>query len=211
MLFRSPPNSGANPSSQFGAGKTSDSGNSWSEDGVSSTAEGEEETEVSYALEEAVLYSYQPKETVDVEINIDELDICQIQTGQSCEVTLDAISGQGFAGTVAKIHPSGENSGGNTKYTVTVSMEKTDGMLIGMDAMVQFPTETAKDVVLVPEEALVELEDKAYLYTGYDEDTGELLDLTEVTTGLSDGEKVQILEGLEEGQTYYYQYTGSLL
>ena len=205
------PNGGAKPSSQFDAGKTSDSGNSWSEDSVSSTAEGEEETEVSYALEEAVLYSYQPKETVDVEISIDELDICQIQTGQSCEVTLDSISGQGFAGTVAKIHPSGENSGGNTKYTVTVSMEKTDGMLIGMDAMVQFPIETAKDALLIPEEALVELEDKTYLYTGYDEDTGELLELTEVTTGLSDGEKVQILEGLEEGQTYYYQYTGSLL
>ena len=48
------------------------------------------------------------------------------------------------------------------------------------------------------------------VYTAYDEETQTLLNPVTVKTGCSDGENVQILEGLENGQTYYYAYYDTL-
>lgn len=43
-----------------------------------------------------------------------------------------------------------------------------------------------------------------------DEKKDEFGEKTEVTTGLSDGQNVQILEGLESGQEYYYRYADTI-
>ena len=44
----------------------------------------------------------------------------------------------------------------------------------------------------------------------YDKKEDELSELVEIKTGISDGSNVEITEGLEEGQTYYYRYADSL-
>jgi hypothetical protein len=43
------------------------------------------------------------------------------------------------------------------------------------------------------------------VYTALDKH-GDPSNPVEVKTGLSDGENVEILSGLEEGQTFYYSY-----
>ena len=45
----------------------------------------------------------------------------------------------------------------------------------------------------------MEEESGVYVYTSYDEETETFGGLLEVTTGLSDGENVEILSGLSEG------------
>ena len=52
---------------------------------------------------------------------------------------------------------------------------------------------------------------QAYVYTALDESTGDPAGETPITTGLSDGEYVQVVEGLEEGDTVYYIDKTSLL
>ena len=71
-------------------------------------------------------------------------------------------------------------------------------------------TNTQENVLVIPEEALVENESGIYVYTTYDEKTGELGGLIPVTTGISDGIHVEILEGLKEGSTYCYSYQSEL-
>ena len=68
----------------------------------------------------------------------------------------------------------------------------------------------ADGVLTLPADALVELGNKTVVYTGYDEETETLLDPVEVVVGKSDGENVEILEGLADGQTYYYAYYDTL-
>ncbi len=50
----------------------------------------------------------------------------------------------------------------------------------------------------------MEEESGVYVYTSYDEETETFGGLIEVTTGLSDGENVEILSGLSEGSEYWY-------
>ena len=62
----------------------------------------------------------------------------------------------------------------------------------------------------VPAEALVEDGTKTILYTGYDEESGILTDPVTVTTGVSDGQTVEITGGLSAGSTFYYAYYDTL-
>ena len=58
--------------------------------------------------------------------------------------------------------------------------------------------------VLIPEDALHQTRDSAFVYMGFDPDTNELTDPVPVVPGLSDGSMVEIIEGLQEGDTVYY-------
>ena len=48
------------------------------------------------------------------------------------------------------------------------------------------------------------------VYTSYNEEKGELGDPVVVTLGKSDGENVEILDGLNVGDVYYYAYYETL-
>ena len=169
-----------------------------------------EEEENQYLLDETSLCALTADDQVTVNITIDELDILQIKEGQECTVTFDALEGQSFTGEIQKRNVASENSGGNTKYTVTVILDKSEDLLLGMNANVSITVEEKSDVVMIPESALQEEEGSVFVYTGYDEKKDEMTDPVEVSTGLSDGTNVEILEGLEEGQQIYYKYADSI-
>ena len=109
-----------------------------------------------------------------------------------------------YAGTVTAIDPNGKNNGGNSKYTVTITMPRAENMLDGMNAMAVLTVGTTENVLWLPAEALAEQGFKTVVYTGFDAKTGELTGPVEVVTGVSDGDKVEIVSGLEEGQTVWY-------
>lgn len=113
---------------------------------------------------------------------------------------------QSFEGTVTSINLSGSNAGGSSKYTAVVSIERQENMLAGMNASVVITLDTKEEVLMIPEAALVEEDSSVYVYTSYDEKTETFGGLAEVTTGVSDGEYVEILSGLEEGSEYWYSY-----
>lgn len=149
-------------------------------------------------------------EEMTVQIQVDELDILTLQTGMAADVTLDALTGTGFTGTVTSIDPYGANSGGNTKYTVTVTLPREENMLPGMNASVKITTAVSEPVRTVPAEAILFDSGKSWLYTGYNEKTDTLTDPVEIQTGRSDGAQVELLSGLEEGQSFYYRYADSI-
>ena len=149
-------------------------------------------------------------EEMTVQIQVDELDILTLQTGMAADVTLDALTGTGFTGTITSIDPYGANSGGNTKYTVTVTLPREENMLPGMNASVKITTAVSEPVRTVPAEAILFDSGKSWLYTGYNEKTDTLTDPVEIRTGRSDGAQVELLSGLEEGQSFYYRYADSI-
>lgn len=144
-----------------------------------------------------------------VTMNVDELDIGSMQVGLSAEITLDAIEGETFTGEITSVSGSASASNGVAQYPVEITFEKTDAMLSGMNASVAVIVEQAENVLTVPLAAVTDMGAKAYVYTGYDESSGELTGQTEVTLGLSDENNVEIQSGLSEGDTIYYQIMGS--
>ena len=167
--------------------------------------------ETEYTLNLTAICSIVPDNVMTVLISADELDVLSLAVGQEAMVTLDALSGQSFSGVVTGIDPVGVNSGGSTKYSVTLTMDRTELMLNGMNASARITVGTVEDVLMIPEAAIYEDGIRSLVYTSYNKKTDELTDPVEVTTGVSDGDNVQILSGLSVGDTYYYKYADSIV
>ena len=214
--------SGGTPSGSFPSGGSFSGGSfsysyggSWSGSTMPQTGsygsytETEPEYEL-YGMDMTTVASVTPQENMTLQITVDELDVTRLALGMEAQVKVEALGGEKFTATVTEISNTGENSGGNSKFTVTLTMARGETMLAGMNGTVSIVLETALDVLTVPVEALVEEGTQTLIYTGYDEENELLIDPVEVTTGVSDGERVQILGGLSEGVTCYYAYYDTL-
>lgn len=163
-----------------------------------------------YPLDTATLASVTPQNTVTVDISVDQSDMAELYRGQKVTVTVDALPGVTYEGAIESLGNSGTGNGGSSKFTVTVQLPRQENMLAGMQASVSVPLESVQNVLTIPVAALAEEGNKTLVYTGYDEENQALTDPVAVTTGLSDGENVQILAGLTKGQTFYYAYYDTL-
>ena len=163
-----------------------------------------------YDLSTAQIAAVIPQNTMVLDITIDELDINGLQVGMTAQVKINALGGEKYAATITEIGNTGTNNGGNSKYTVELTMERSENMLSGMNATAIIVLSTANDVLTIPADALVEQGNQTVVYTGYDEEHETLLNPVVVKVGSSDGETVEILEGLTSGQTYYYAYYDTL-
>ena len=150
-----------------------------------------------------------PQGMLTIPVTVDERDIHSLKQGMTVEVRVEALSGRVFTGTVTEIGRVGVSSGGSGKFTVTVELTRQEDMLPGMSASVTAKLGTAEGIA-VPVAALTQSDGKSFVYTALDEKTGEPISLTEVTTGVSDGEYVLIESGLSEGDTVYYPYYEAL-
>ena len=167
---------------------------------------GQVQTFEPYSLEKLTVASVTSQEHMTVSITIDELDITKIYVGQAAVVSVDALGGEQFEAEITKVSNSGENEGGNSKFTVEVTLGKSGEMLPGMYSSAFITLETCENVPCVPVAALGKDGVDSILYTSYDAETGTLGDPVVVSIGVSDGENVQILEGFAAGETCYYEY-----
>lgn len=173
----------------------------------------EQEQEPEYELsgiKETEIMAVTPQTTMTMEITVDELDIKALQVGMTAQVRIDALGGEKFTATIREIGNTGTNNGGNSKYTVELIMERAENMLSGMNATATIVLSTASEILTIPVRALVEMGNETVVYTGYDAENDVLLNPVTVKYGTSDGENVEILEGLVSGQTYYYAYYDTL-
>ena len=169
----------------------------------------EAESDPDYIMEETELCTLTPYDTAEINLTVDELDISRLSIGQPVTVTLDALPGQSFDGSITLIDPNGSSAGGDTKYTVTVSIARTQDMLEGMNASVTAELACHDGLLLIPAAALYEDAGGTYVYTGTDKN-GEPSEPVAVTTGLSDGTNVEITGGLSDGDSFCYLYSSAL-
>ena len=164
----------------------------------------QEESQQLYSLEEVSIASVSSQEHMSLEIQVDELDISNIQLGQDAVISVDALGGEQFDATVTGIANTGENEGGNSKFAVELTLKKSGDMLPGMSASASISLGSSGNVLCVPVAALDKDGSQDIIYTSCD--SGSLGNPVAVTTGISDGEYVQLLSGLEEGQDFYYAW-----
>lgn len=145
-----------------------------------------------------------PQHTMTLTVSVDERDVGKLSVGQKGTVAVDVLKGETYTAEITEIAAVGTNNGGSSKYAVELTMERAERMLAGMSATVTFTVETAADVLAVPVAALEEVGGKTVVYTKRSGDT--LSNPVTVTTGVSDGERVEILSGLEEGNGFFYTY-----
>lgn len=84
------------------------------------------------------------------------------------------------------------------------------GMPQRLSAIIIEPVSENGGLLLIPIAAVQEDADGIYVCTGYDKGSDEPAKPVEITTGLSDGENVEVLSGLTKGDTVYYRYADML-
>lgn len=146
-------------------------------------------------------YTIAPDDTMQLVIQVNQMDILSVRPGMACSITVDALSDRTFEGTVSEV--SETTNGGD--YTAHIVMPRDPDMRAGMTASAVIVTQETSDVLTIPVAALQEDGNRVFVYAGYDEGADEFRDELEVETGVSNGSEVQILGGLEPGQTIYYR------
>lgn len=158
-----------------------------------------------YDLTATTVLTVTPEDTLTLEVPVDEQDISRIALGMEARVTVTALGTDTYPARVTDIGTA-TNSGGNSKFAVTLTLDKGEKMLPGMSASAVLPLGEGETGVTVPTAAVYEEDGKPFVYTALEEKTGAPASPVTVTIGLSDGETTQILSGLEPGQTVYYSY-----
>ena len=174
----------------------------------SDSSESSSKTESSQYSTDVTAFTISPEENMCLSVSVDELDINSVEKGQTAVVTFDAIEDKEFEGEVTKIGSTASVNGGVAKYTVEITIPKDDEMKQGMNASATITTEERKDVLTLPMNALQEQGDRTFVYTEQDAE-GNLSGETEIQIGLTDGNTVEITDGLEEGDTVYYMRSES--
>lgn len=147
-------------------------------------------------------------------LNVDELDIADIEVGQEVTVTADAVEGRTYTGVVTKVSVAGTASGGTTTYPVTVRIDETDALLPGMNVDAVITLQSAADALAIPAAALnrgntvLVTADSPSAAGGTAMENGDYYSVP-VEIGTSDNDYIQILSGLQEGDTVAYIPTSS--
>ncbi|NLN77000.1 MAG: efflux RND transporter periplasmic adaptor subunit [Armatimonadetes bacterium] len=85
--------------------------------------------------------------------NVSEKIFAQLNIGQAVRINIDAIPGSTFMGSLAEIYPSGSTSSRNFPVRIALS-EGSSKIRPGMFARGAIVTETKKDILLVPKDAI---------------------------------------------------------
>lgn len=144
---------------------------------------------------------------LELQMDVSELDIGQIQPGQTVEITAEALPGQTFTGVVEKVSVNGTTTDGFTTYPVTILLSEYGDLNPGMNVSADIIVERAENALCVPAEAVNS--DNTVLVAGegaFAEDGVTIanpskIESRPVTLGRGNQDYVEITSGLEEGET----------
>lgn len=143
----------------------------------------------------------------EVRASVPESEIASVKQGTEVEVLVKS-TGETLKGVVSEVSTSASNSGG--QYFVIVALDETEAAIYsGMYASVQFPTTARenREVVLIPTSALITRGDLHGIYTPSQQNTAILRWLR---LGRTVGDEVEVLSGLDAGETYISSAEGKL-
>jgi membrane fusion protein (multidrug efflux system) len=151
-----------------------------------------------YVKDGADLVSIQDLSQVLVDFRLPERFVARVKTGQPVEVTLDALPGRRFGGRVDALDSVVDADG--RSLLVRARLENPEGVLkSGLFARTRIVFATRENALVVPEEALVPLGGKQYLFKAVDGPNGKVSQRIEARIGLRLPGKVEILDGLAAG------------
>lgn len=143
-----------------------------------------------------------------VRLNLNELDVAKVRLGMPVEITVDALPGRTFKGTVRKIAPASQTTAGTTlgvvRFPVEVYLNATDPALRpGMTARCRIIVSVRKNVLRLPLEAVSTEGGKDYVYKLIpDPSRGAGATKKEkvfIKTGARNASHIEVVDGLKEG------------
>lgn len=148
---------------------------------------------------------------LELKLNVDELKIRSLKVGQDVEISADAVPGETYKGVISSVLVAGTTANGSTSYPVTVRIDDVGELLPGMNATARITTASVKNVLALPNAALVR---GSYVLVTKDSPSAKNAApsmtapdgyaYVKVTTGISDDDYIEVKSGLQEGDTIAY-------
>ena len=143
---------------------------------------------------------------VYVKGKVDESDIGKVYLGQPARIKVESFKDKTFTGKVTKISPMGVEKDNVTTFEVRVSIQNPGGELKAeMTANAEIILEEHKNVLQIPEGAIIYDKDKKASVEIPDPKGKEGKDKVAVNIGISNGAKTEVLSGLKEGDQVVLQ------
>ncbi len=135
-----------------------------------------------------------------IEVSVDEIDIDQIEEGQSVDIALDALPDRVVEGVIAEIAPTAATSGaGVVTYLVTINIDSGDiALKPGMTANATIVTDLLDGVLIVPNWAVRLDRETGRAFVNRLAADGAVEEVP-VVTGLRNEQFSEVISGIDEG------------
>ena len=145
-------------------------------------------------------------EEVYFEGRVDETDIGMVTEGMKSRIKVDSFRDKSFPGQVMEISPLGEEEENVIGFETRVSVEEeADILRAQMSANAEIIIETRNDILLIKESALFYDEDRNPFVQLYDSSQETLMRKVPVEIGLSNGTLTEVISGLNDGDKVVIQ------
>ncbi len=138
---------------------------------------------------------------------VDEADIGKVYLGQPARIVVESFKDKKFYGKVTKISPLGVEKDNVTTFEVRVSIRNPGGELkANMSANAEIILEEKKNVLLVPESAVIYDKQRAASLEMPDPNTEKGRRQVAVKLGISNGVKTELVSGAQAGDKVILQW-----
>jgi HlyD family secretion protein len=130
--------------------------------------------------------------------NVDETEIGRIREGMPIKLTIGALENQSFSALLEYVSPKGVEKNGAIQFEIKAAVTIPGGAFIraGYSANAEIVLKRAEDVMTLPESTIEFHGDSAFIYLLKGETPEQVFERRHVQTGLSDGVKIEIKDGL---------------
>ena len=132
--------------------------------------------------------------------NVDETEIGKIREGMPIKLTVGALGTRTFDAVLEYVSPKGEEKNGAIQFEIkaAVSLPDTSFVRAGYSANAEIVLERAENVLTIPESTVEFHGDTAFVQVVKQEKPKQIFEKRQIKTGLSDGIKIEVKEGLTE-------------
>ena len=132
---------------------------------------------------------------------VDETEVGRIHEGMPIKLTVGALDSRTFDATLEYVAPKGVEENGAVLFEIKAAVQMPEDAFIraGYSANAEIVLKRATDVLTVPESWVEFSGDSTFVQIVKQEKPEQLFEKRAVTVGLSDGIKIEVKEGLSEG------------
>ena len=130
-------------------------------------------------------------------LHVPEREYRRLAAGQETTIQVDALPGTNFVGQVARISPIIDPETGTFKLTIEVS-DPSRTLKPGMFGRISIVSDKRSDAMQIPRSAIIEDAGNSTVFVLSDDTVERKL----IRTGYSDGGFVEVLEGLNDGDSF---------
>jgi HlyD family secretion protein len=132
--------------------------------------------------------------------DVDEADIGKVHLGLEARIYVEAYPDEPFKAKLTHISPRGREEEDIINFEIRATVNDQENKLrVGMSADAELILEEHENVLTIPEGAIIYEDGKTFVNI-QDNSVEEGKRKVEITKGISDGLKTEVISGLEEGQ-----------